>query len=118
MSSMMLCKACRAVLPETALDCPVCAARKSRTAFLEYQKNFRAQVIGDKALLVLAEIGTLKHIQFIGDPAHGLCGSEITQAKRRRLYYSDLDREKRLCLACMATFSEIYTPEAARCDSG
>jgi hypothetical protein len=112
----MICPKCKSWVPEGDLACRVCAERRSREAFLEYQRQFMPKVFaGDLALRIRqGKAGGMSqlHIELYGDHAHTYCGVP-TQGMRLTflIFRGELRSPTGTCVACAEIFERLLNEE-------
>jgi hypothetical protein len=116
-SAGMICPKCKSWVPEGDLACKVCAAQRSREAFIEHQRQFMPLVFaGSLALHIrrgkIAGAGSQLHIELFGDATHTYCGVPTQGMKLSYLIFQgELRAPQDTCVQCAALFERLLNEE-------
>lgn len=112
----MYCKVCGSWVPEGDLACKTCVEIRSRTAYLEHQRQFMRQIFaGDLSLRLRqgkAGGASQLHIELYGDPAHCYCGVPTLGMRQTFLVFrGELRAPMGTCVACAEIFEQMLNEE-------
>lgn len=115
-SAGMTCKKCKSWVPEGDLACKVCAANRSREAYVEHQRQFMPAVFAGELSLHIRQgkVGGMSqlHIELFGCPSHCYCGVPTQGMKKTFLIFrGELRAPTGTCVACAAIFERLLNEE-------